>query len=141
MKKIISIKKKTIKRKKTFDLSFNHQNFINQSQKQIYSHYVKSDILFYPSIYEGFGIPPLEAMACNCPVLTSNLTAMPEICRDAVLYCDPYNEESIKQNIELIISNNKLRNDLILKGQERIKHYSWKKSSEKMIKIVENIKK
>mgnify|MGYP001431010071 CR=1 FL=1 len=78
-------------------------------------------------------------MACDCPVLTSDISAIPEICKEAVLYCNPYDEESIKMNIELIIKDKKLRNDLILKGQERLKSFSWKKSSEKIIKKIENL--
>lgn len=92
----------------------------------------------YPSLYEGFGIPPLESMVCGCPVIASKIDAIEEICEDAVLYIDPYNTNDITDKINLLALNIDLRNDLKARGYQQIKKYSWEKSARKVIEIVKN---
>jgi glycosyltransferase involved in cell wall biosynthesis len=98
--------------------------------KRYYQH---AEVLVFPSIYEGFGLPPLEAMAVNCPTIVSNKASIPEVCGDASLYVDPLNPEDISKKILLIISNNQVRNELILKGQNHVKKYSWQITASKII--------
>lgn len=93
----------------------------------------------YPSFYEGFGLPPLEAMACGCPVIVSNAASLPEVCGDAALYVDPYSPEDIAEKIQLLISDNKLREELRRKGLERAKKFSWEKCAKEMIKVIEEV--
>lgn len=83
--------------------------------------------LFYifPSLYEGFGLPPLEAMSFSCPVLSSNQASLPEIISNAALYFDPYNQEDMLNKIKRLISDEALRLELISLGHERIKIFSW----------------
>jgi len=81
--------------------------------------------LAFVSYFEGFGIPLLEAMQTGVPVLAGNRTSLPEIGGDAVLYCNPYSVESIQTQLYLLLSDEKLREDLIKKGLERAKDYSW----------------
>lgn len=78
--------------------------------------YNKAECLIFPSFYEGFGLPPLEAMICGCPVISSNAASLPEICNDAVLYFNPHNAEELEEKIEMIIGNLTLRNELVGKG-------------------------
>jgi glycosyltransferase involved in cell wall biosynthesis len=86
-------------------------------------------------LYEGFGLPPLEAMACGCPVITSKLSSMPEVCGDAAYYIDPHSTESIKDGIIKVLTDRDLREGLIQKGLERAKLFTWQRSAEKHIKV------
>lgn len=83
--------------------------------------------LVYPSLYEGFGLPPLEAMAASCPVICSNTGSLPEVVGDSALLCDPTDIESIASAIQILLSNDDLRNDLINKGKARVQKYTWEK--------------
>jgi glycosyltransferase involved in cell wall biosynthesis len=82
--------------------------------------------LIFPSIYEGFGLPPLEAMACGCPVLSSNQAALPEIYGDAALYFDPNSEEKIYQTIKEFMENATLQKKYKDEGSSLVKQYTWK---------------
>ena len=78
----------------------------------------------FPSLYEGFGLPPLEAMTFGCPVITSKLSSLPEVCGDAALYANPYDVYDIKEKIEDLLGNLQLRDKLSKAGQERAKLFS-----------------
>jgi glycosyltransferase involved in cell wall biosynthesis len=84
----------------------------------------------YPSLYEGFGLPLLEAMACGTPVLTSNVTAMPEVVGDAGLLVDPYDVEAIAHGIRRLVEDSALREELRKKGLERAKQFTWERTAE-----------
>lgn len=94
--------------------------------------------LVFASLYEGFGLPVLEAMACGCPVITSNATSIPEVGGDSVLYVDPYDVESIAQSMNDIITQPDLRQNLSYKGLERAKLFSWDKTAEDIRQIFLN---
>lgn len=81
--------------------------------------------LLYVSLFEGFGVPPLEAMACGVPVITSSSSSMPEICGDAALFATPEREEDIYQKMKWLVESEQVRKDLIAKGFEQYKKYSW----------------
>lgn len=88
----------------------------------------KSAICFvYPSLYEGFGLPPLEAMANECACAVSNTSSIPEVCGDAVAYFDPYSVEDMKIKIEKICYDKNFRNSLIELGKMQLKKFSWEK--------------
>ena len=87
----------------------------------------------FPSLYEGFGLPILEAMACGTPVITSNLTSMPEIAGDAALLIDPYNINCLAEAMEMILSSESLRNDLKEKGFKRVKEFSYELNAKFLI--------
>lgn len=93
----------------------------------------------YPSFYEGFGLPPLEAMACKTPVITSNLTSMPEILKDSPLYVNPYDPHDIYEKLNLILKDDNLRNFLSEKGFNHSKNFSWKNTSLKTLDLFEKI--
>jgi glycosyltransferase involved in cell wall biosynthesis len=84
----------------------------------------------YPSLYEGFGLPPLEAMACGTPVLTSNVTSLPEVVGDAGLLVDPYNVDAIGHGIRHLVEDSALREELKRKGLERAKQFTWERTAE-----------
>lgn len=96
-----------------------------------------SNALFYvfPSFYEGFGLPPLEAMAHLCPVASSNQASLPEIIGEAALYFNPYDEEEMVQKLEDFITDDVRRQDLIVRGLERIKNFSWLSCAQQTLDI------
>lgn len=101
--------------------------------------YSKAMVFVYPSIYEGFGIPPLEAMKCGCPVIVSDIPPHREVCGDAAYYVDPYSIESIKKGISKVLNDSALRESLIKKGYERVKKFSWEKSAQKISGIIDSV--
>ena len=93
----------------------------------------------YPSFYEGFGIPPLEAMSKGCPVVSSDKTCMPEVLGDAALYFNPDNEDEMRARIEKIIKDEDLRESLVKKGYEQVKKYSWEECARQTLEIYNKI--
>jgi len=106
---------------------------------QLVELYRNALVLVLPSFYEGFGLPPLEAMACGCPVVVSNVASLPEVCGDAAYYVDPYNIESITEGIHKVLTDETLRQRLIEKGLGRAKLFSWEKSAKKHIEVFDEI--
>jgi len=107
-------------------------------EEDLCSVYRLASMLAFPSLHEGFGIPVIEAMACGTPVLTSNVSALPEVAGDAAILVDPYSVKSIANGILAILSDEKLRYRLIEKGFERIKVFNRKESAKA---VVESYKK
>ncbi|WP_232487318.1 glycosyltransferase family 4 protein [Azotobacter chroococcum] len=108
------------------------------SDEDLVNLYSGADAFIFPSFYEGFGIPPLEAQACGCPVIVSNAASLPEICEDSVLYCSPHDTNDIAEKIKLLISKPDLAQTLKEKGYANIERYNWKTST---IKLLEAIRK
>jgi len=101
------------------------------TDKQLSNLYNNAIAFCYPSLYEGFGIPILEAFACKCPVIISNTSCFPEIAQDNVIYFNPLNKNDIQESIRYILNNPSIREKLIIKGYNRAKDFSWKYSAEK----------
>jgi glycosyltransferase involved in cell wall biosynthesis len=97
--------------------------------------YKKATVFVFPSLYEGFGIPILEAFSAGCPVACSNTSSLPEVAGDAAIFFDPYNEESICNSIYTLLSNKDLRGEMIIKGYQRLKAYSWEKTADRTKKL------
>lgn len=91
----------------------------------------------YPSLYEGFGLPPLESMTYGCPVINSDIPALREVSQDAALYVNPYNVEDITQKIEQLLVDEPLRKELQEKGLLQIKKYSWDKSAKQVYELAQ----
>ena len=102
--------------------------------------YKKAKIFLFPSLYEGFGIPPLEAMASGTPVISSNVASLPEVCGDSAYYVNPYDVNDIAKGMETVLKDEELQKELVQEGLERVKLYSWEKSANKLIKIIEGLK-
>jgi len=94
-----------------------------------------SRCLLYPTLYEGFGLPPLEAMACGTPVIASGVTSMPEILGDAALLVDPTSHDSIKSALLRVLHDEKLRLELIQRGLARAAEFQWQRTVEQMLSI------
>lgn len=94
--------------------------------------------LLFPSLYEGFGLPLLEAMACGTPVVTSNVTSLPEVAGDAAILVDPTDVIAISQAIELVVQDQALRNELSRRGLERVKAYSWENVASRVRAVLDD---
>ena len=94
-----------------------------------------------PSLYEGFGLPVLEAMKYGCPVITSNVSSLPEAGGDAALYIDPLNVSDITAKIKMVFEDNKLRKEMIEKGKKQVAKFSWEKTAKETLKVLEEIAK
>ena len=117
-----------------------HVHFLDYvTQKDLVSLYSLADMFVYPSLYEGFGFPPLEAMACEVPVLSSNISSMPEVLGDAAILVDPYSIDEITTAMSRVLSDDDLRKRLVERGLERIKQFSWQKSVERLLKVFEEV--
>lgn len=121
---------------------------IKQSQQNGYDiitpdHYIADEMLpalfsgasalVHPAVYEGFGISPLQAMACGTPVAVSNASSMPEVVGDAGLFFDPEDPRDIAKQLQQLLTNNTLREELIIKGKERVKIYSWISAADQLL--------
>lgn len=101
--------------------------------------YSAAEGFVFPTLYEGFGIPVLEAQQCGTPVITSNCSALPETGGDAALYVDPTDTASIAAAMVQLLTDENLRQELIRKGYENAKRFSWDRSAEKLDEIIEKV--
>lgn len=98
-----------------------------------------ADVFVFPTLYEGFGFPPLEAMACGTPVVTSNISSLPEIVGNAAVLVNPYKVDSIVDGVVEVLKNWDLRKNLIKKGFAKVKLFSWEKTAEQTVKVYEEV--
>lgn len=120
---------------------------LNISDKVIFTGYVPYEdlpyfynscsVFVYPSLYEGFGLPPLEAMSCRVPVITSNVSSIPEVVGDAALLINPFDTEELKNALEKVLENPSISEDLSTRGYERSKLFNWEKTADSTLKIYE----
>lgn len=101
--------------------------------------YKGADLFVLPSLYEGFGLVLLEAMAAGTPVAASNVSSIPEIVDDCALLFSPYDEEEMQDVIHQIITNSSLSNQLVMKGKNRARSFSWRKMTEKTLRVYETV--
>jgi len=121
--------------KKTINFQKNIIFINNPSDKELIAIYKNASILIMPSLYEGFGLPLIEAMYLGIPTIASNIEIFHEICGKATEFFDPNNPNSLKEKIELILENPEKRNVLIKNGLIQAEKYQWKKTAEKILKI------
>ncbi len=112
---------------------------IKASDKELSELYSRAELFVFPSLYEGFGIPILEAYACQCPVALSNTSCFPEIAGKAGIYFDPYSPNSIANSIMEILNNEKTKAQLINEGNKRLELYSWEKAALKTENVYKKI--
>jgi glycosyltransferase involved in cell wall biosynthesis len=104
------------------------------------SHLYRNAILFvFPSLYEGFGIPVLEAFSCGCAVAASNCSSLPEVGGEAVNYFDPKDPDSIQNVVAEIVHNNSLQDSLRIRGYQRLKLFSWEKTALNTKNVYDNL--
>jgi glycosyltransferase involved in cell wall biosynthesis len=98
-----------------------------------------SSIFIYPSFYEGFGLPILEAQACGCPVITSNVSSMPEVAGKGAILVNPYNINEISKAMRNVLTDKELKYKLIKEGFKNIKRFSWKKCARETLNVYKKI--
>ncbi|MFN3476508.1 MAG: glycosyltransferase family 4 protein [Candidatus Methylomirabilales bacterium] len=97
--------------------------------------YSAADVFLYPSLYEGFGLPPLEAMACGTPVVCSNTTALPEVVGDAGILVDPHDPRAISERLAWLFTDRPARDALVAKGLAHAKHFSWEETTLRILQV------
>jgi len=106
------------------------------SEQEKWSLLKNADLFVLPSFYEGFGMPILEAQAAGCPVVTSNISSMPEVAGQGAMLVEPKNIEQIAQTMYKVIKDSQFKNDLIAKGYQNIKRFSWQKCAQETLRIL-----
>ena len=109
-------------------------------EKRLIQYYQGADCLVYPSLFEGFGIPLLEAMATGCPIVTSNTSSMPEVAGDAALYVDPTDASSIRTAMSRLLHDRELRRGLRQRGISRVQQFTWSAVAQQTLAVYEGIK-
>jgi len=110
-----------------------------QPHETLASFYRLASAFVFPSLYEGFGLPPLEAMACGTPVVTSNVSSLPEVAGDAALLVDPYNVDAIADGLVRVLTDEALRQRMIVKGLARARQFSWAESVARIHAVYEDV--
>lgn len=109
--------------------------YVSGEDVKLAAYYKNASVFVYPSLYEGFGIPPLEAMSAGCPVICSNTSSIPEVVGDAGEYFDPLSMNSIKTAIEKILSSDEKRLKLIKNGYKQCKQFSWARCAQETLEV------
>ncbi len=95
-----------------------------------------ASVFVWPSLFEGFGLPILEAQASGVPVVSSNATSMPEVAGDSAILVDPKDTKAIASAVERVLTDDELHKNLVMKGFENIKRFSWDESAKKLHDII-----
>jgi len=101
--------------------------------------YSAADLFVFPSLYEGFGLPPLEAMACGAPVGCSNSSSLPEVVGDAAVTVDPYDVEALAHAMHRVLSDANLRDELRAKGLARAAQFTWERTAQETMKVYQSV--
>ena len=109
------------------------------SDEELLELYRKAFAFVFPSLYEGFGIPVLEAFASGCPAIISNTSSLSEIGGDAAVYFDPYSIMDMRNQIERVILSPSLREKMIEKGKIQLKNFSWEKCTEETMEVYKSV--
>ncbi|MEN6371579.1 MAG: glycosyltransferase family 1 protein [Armatimonadota bacterium] len=128
------------------DIACRHQSHLPRmvlldpvSRQDLTAIYTLADVLVFPSFYEGFGLPVIEAMACGTPVVTSNVSSMPEVAGDAAVLVDPNDTEAISRGLLELLNDKKLREKMIRRGRERAAEFSWKRTANETVAVYESL--
>jgi glycosyltransferase involved in cell wall biosynthesis len=123
--------------KENFNSPIIFPGYVPDAQLEIF--YAAARVYIFPSLYEGFGLPPLEAMANGCPVISSNRTSLPEVLGDAALYFNPEDEAEMLEKIRRVLNDDNLRVDLTRRGAVQAKKYNWWECAHRTLEIYREV--
>jgi glycosyltransferase involved in cell wall biosynthesis len=109
------------------------------SDSEILSLYEEADVFVYPSLYEGFGLPVLEAMACGCPVIASNVSSLPEVVGEAGMLVDPYDVDALAQAISTVLQDDGLKREMSRNGIAQAQKFSWEKAGAELLAVCREV--
>ncbi|HYC20413.1 MAG TPA: glycosyltransferase family 1 protein [Candidatus Bathyarchaeia archaeon] len=109
------------------------------TDSEVLSLYEEADVFVYPSLYEGFGLPVLEAMACGCPVIASNVSSLPEVVGEAGLLVDPYNVEALARAIRTVLDDDELKREMSRKSIAQAQKFSWTKAGAELLAVCQEV--
>ena len=112
---------------------------VSADEALMYRLYRDAELFVFPSLYEGFGLPILEAMAAQCPIALSNTSCFPEIAKNAGAYFDPYSIDSIFEIMDKIITDSKYRKELIEEGNVRVRDFSWETCAQQHLELYKTL--
>lgn len=124
-------------KKSVFQADIKFLGYISQKEKEIL--YSQAAVFAYPSFYEGFGFPPLEALTYGLPVVCSNISSLPEVVGDAAITINPFKSEEIAAALEIVLTDSEIRNKLISRGYERAKLFSWENTAREYLKLFQEL--
>ncbi|MDD2486635.1 MAG: glycosyltransferase family 1 protein, partial [bacterium] len=101
--------------------------------------YAGAELFVFPSLYEGFGLPPLEAMACGCPVITSNVSSLPEVVGDAGIMVAPDDTDGLAEAMARVLGDKDLMRQMSLRGLEQAGQFSWERTARQMLDIFRSV--
>ena len=101
--------------------------------------YENAECFVYPSFYEGFGLPPLEAMTCGCPVVVSRSASLPEVCGEAAVYCDPHDPVDIGRALDEVLADAELRAEIRHRGKQRAAQFTWRRSGAALLDVLDGL--
>lgn len=136
---IVGSENKVFSNQNIKDLVYNNKSIVFTGyvdDGELINLYRHALLFIYPSLYEGFGLPPLEAMACSCPTIVSKVASLPEVCGEASYYINPNNITSITEGIIKLAESEKLRAELINKGLKRVNLFNWEASATKLNQLL-----
>jgi glycosyltransferase involved in cell wall biosynthesis len=108
-------------------------------EEELVAFYNVADLFVFPSLYEGFGLPPLEAMACGTPVVCSNAASLPEVVGDAAITVDPYDVEALAEAMRRVLANADLQQDLRRRGLERAAGFTWERTARETVQVYREV--
>jgi len=109
------------------------------SEESLRAYYCSAECFVFPSLYEGFGFPPLEAMACGCPVISSDSSSLPEVVAEAAIKVSPHDVAELADALKEVLTNRELKGSLIRKGTEQAARFSWEQTAKKTLKVYEEV--
>ena len=109
------------------------------AEEELPALYSAADLFVFPSLYEGFGFPPLEAMACGTPTIVSDVSSLPEIVGDAALKVTPQKHKELAETIRAVLENYTLQHELVAKGLQQAKKFSWKKTAKETLNVYQEV--
>ena len=139
MPNYIGVRKKLLKQIESLDLQKDVIFTGYVSERELAEIYNAVDLFVFPSLYEGFGMPPLEAMACGTPVITSDTSSLPEVVGNAAIISDPYDADKFTERMYELLTDEELRKEIIKKGFQRSKIFKWEDSAQKTLKVYKEL--